>query len=68
MNDASDYTKSTTAILTILLNNYDVHSEDPEDQKMMEFAKEWEGAFLDYIMDISTHETIMKWVYKNFII
>ncbi len=68
MNDASDYTKSTTAILTILLNNYDVHSEDPEDQKMMEFAKEWEGAFLDYIMDISTNETIMKWVYKNFII
>ena len=41
-----DYSKATAVVITLLVDNYDIHSSDPEDQFHLRRAMSWEKAFV----------------------
>ena len=44
-----DYLSSDAVVITILLNNFDLYSEDPLVQKHLGLAKEWEEVFVNFM-------------------
>ena len=51
-----DYTQATAVVMTILLDNYDMYSEDPKIQKKLDDAFEWEAAFIEHMKKWVTDE------------
>jgi Niemann-Pick C1 protein len=52
-----DYTKSTAVVMTILVDNYDVYSEDPAVKKKLAQAKEWELTFINFMKEWEKNES-----------
>ena len=46
-----DYHKSTSVLMSVIVNNFDPYSEDPAIQKQLRQAKEWELAMINFLKD-----------------
>ncbi len=46
MFDCKDYTKSKSITIVMVVDNVDYYSEDPDDERHLEWAKEWEEAMI----------------------
>lgn len=44
-----EYEKSTAVVLTFLVDNYDVYSDDPDTKNRLAMAKAWEAEFIDFM-------------------
>ena len=54
-----DYSKATAVVITFLVDNYDIHSSDPEDQLALRKAMSWEKAFVEFMLNFtSTPENV----------
>ena len=49
-----DYSKATALVITLLVDNYDIHSSDPEDQLELRKAMSWEKAFVQFMQNFTS--------------
>ena len=49
-----DYSKATAVVITLLVDNYDIHSSDPEDQFNLRKAMSWEKAFVQFMLNFTS--------------
>ena len=49
-----DYSKATAVVITLLVDNYDIHSSDPEDQFNLRRAMSWEKAFVQFMLNFTS--------------
>ncbi len=46
-----DYTKSDAVTIGIIVDNYDIYSKDPDIQRKLKMAKEWEAVLIDFLLE-----------------
>ena len=60
--ESPDYEKSTAVTMNFIVNNFDAHSEDPEDIDGLAKAKAWEKVFIEFMKTWTANEENTKYM------
>ena len=56
------YENATAVTMNFIVNNFDSHSDNPEDIEGLEKAKAWEKVYIDFMKDWASKEENMKYM------
>ena len=56
------YEQSTAVTMNFIVNNFDPHSDDPEDVEGLEKAKAWEKVYIDFMKEWAAKEENTKYM------
>ena len=54
--DDPGYEKATAVVITFIVNNYDAKDENPDHQKTLKDAFEWEKVYIEYMKNWTSNE------------